>query len=291
MKLVNFPRIVVLTIFLTLLSINLLAQKNKASKPLMKSTSFKLEKIEFGAGGTISVVGAPTGSIQIEGWNKNEVEISAEIVVEATNENDLRKLAEVCGFIIDDSLSHLRITTVGTHDKKYLKKVSKKFPKRLRGAPYEVNYKIKVPVYSDLEISGGRGDFILSAVEGTMRITFLESNAKLNLIGGTVRATIGIGNVDVTVATRSWRGRSVEVKVASGKLNVWLPRNLNANLNARVLRTGKIANSYKLLKPMRRTKFTDKGMTAKAGNGGADLSFTIGDGILTIGDFEKIAKK
>ena len=42
---------------------------------------------------------------------------------------------------------------------------------------------------------------------------------------------------------------------------------------------------------MRRTKFTDKGMTAKAGNGGADLSFTIGDGILTIGDFEKIAKK
>ena len=124
-----------------------------------------------------------------------------------------------------------------------------------------------------------------------MRITFLESNAKLNLIGGTVRATFGIGNVDVTVATRSWRGRSAEIKLASGKLNVWLPRNLNANLNARVLRTGKIANSYKLLKPMRRTKFTDKGMTAKAGNGGADLSFTIGDGILTIGDFEKIAKK
>ena len=291
MKIRHVVNFVVIVIFLTLLTSNVFAQKNKKPNAPVKSTTFKSEKIEFGVGGTISVVGAPNGSIQIEGWNKNEVEISAEIIVEAANERDLKWISSVCGFTLDDSLSHIRLTSVGTHDKKYLKKVAKKFPKRLRGAPYRINYKIKVPVYSDLEITGGRGDLNLSAVEGTMRINYLESNAKLHLTGGTVQVTIGKGNVDVTVAKRSWRGRFAEIQVAIGTLNVWLPKNLDANLTAKVLRTGKISNSYKLLKPMRKTKFSEKGMKAKAGNGGAELSFTVGDGMLKISDFEKIAKK
>jgi hypothetical protein len=124
-----------------------------------------------------------------------------------------------------------------------------------------------------------------------MRINYLESNAKMSLIGGAIQATIGSGEVDVTIATRSWRGQFAEVQVATGNMNLWLPKNLNANLSAEVLRTGKIDNSYKLLKPMRRTKFTEKGMQAIAGNGGAALSFTVGDGNLTIADFETIAKK
>jgi len=41
---------------------------------------------------------------------------------------------------------------------------------------------------------------------------------------------------------------------------------------------------------MRKTKFTDKDMHAKAGSGGAELSFTIGDGVLKIADFEKPAE-
>ena len=118
--------------------------------------------------------------------------------------SDLDKLAAVCGFAIEDGMTHLRITSLGTNDKKYLKRVAKKFPKRLRGAPFTVNYKIKAPIFSDLIIDGGQGDLNISAVEGTMRISFVQSNAKLNLIGGTVQATIGSGNVDVTVATRSW---------------------------------------------------------------------------------------
>jgi hypothetical protein len=286
----HLAKIIALLIFSLLFSLPTFAQKSIDSNKLIKQTKFKSDKIEFGSGGTISIIGAPQGSIEIEGWNKNEVEISAEIEVEASNEEDLKRLANVCGFIIDESLSHLKIITVGTHDKKYLKRVDKKFPKNLRGMPFQVNYRIKVPFFSDLDINGGKGDLNLSNVEGTMQINYLESNAKLNLVGGTVQVTIGIGDVDVTVATRSWRGRFAEIMLARGNLNVWLPNNLNANLTAEVLRTGKIDNTYKLLKPMRRTKFTDNAMLAKAGSGGAELKFTVGDGMLNIGDFEKPAK-
>lgn len=40
---------------------------------LLKRTIYKNETIEFGAGGTVSIIGAPNGSIEIEGWQKNEV--------------------------------------------------------------------------------------------------------------------------------------------------------------------------------------------------------------------------
>lgn len=290
MKTQNISKIIVLLIFLTSFSVLATAQDSTSPNKLLKRTQFKSNSVKFGSGGTISIVGSPVGSMQIEGWNKNEVEINAEIEVQAETEEDLARLAKVTGFAVDESLIHLRINSVGTHDKKYLKSVDKKFPKELRNMPYRINYKLKVPFFTDLEIDGGRGDLNLSTVEGTMQIKYLESNAKLNLIGGTVMATIGLGDVDVKIATRSWRGRFAEIQVARGNLNVRLPKNLNANLKAEVLRTGKIANDYKMLEPLERTKFTPTSINAKAGNGGAKLAFTVGDGNIFIEDFEKPAK-
>ena len=70
-------------------------------------------------------------------------------------------------------------------------------------------------------------------------------------------------------------------------MNVQLPLNLNANLDAEVLRIGKIENTLTNLKPLNRTKFTDKTIAAKAGSGGAPLSFTVGDGTLNLKETEK----
>jgi hypothetical protein len=258
------------------------AQEKEATKQLIKRTNYKTETVEFGVGGTISIIGAPAGSITIEGWSKNAVEISAEVEMQAATETDLDELAKVNGFVIDDDFGHVRITSVGTHDKNYLKRVAKKFPKNLLAMPFKIDYVIRVPAYSDINVDGGRGDLNLSNVEGTMRINFLESNAKLNLIGGTFFATIGKGDVAVIIPNRSWRGRSADVQVALGTLSVQLPINLSANIDAQVLRGGQIENALVNLKPRDRTKFTEKSIAAKAGNGGVPLSFTVGDGTLRL---------
>jgi hypothetical protein len=60
---------------------------------------------------------------------KNQVEITAEVEMQAPTEADLTELAKVNGFVIDDDFGHVRITSVGTHDKNYLKRVAKKFRK------------------------------------------------------------------------------------------------------------------------------------------------------------------
>jgi hypothetical protein len=177
------------------------------SKQLLKRTSYKSDNLEFGAGGTVTIIGAPNGSIEIEGWNKNELEISAEIEVEGATEADLAKLAEVNGFMIDESAMHVRIISVGTHDKEYMKRTAKKFPKNLVGLPFRVDYKIKVPRYCDIDVDGGSGDLTVSGIDGAMKIKYLNANAKLDLVGGAINATFGGGTVDVTIPSRGWRGR------------------------------------------------------------------------------------
>jgi hypothetical protein len=252
------------------------------TKQLLKRTTYKTETVEFGVGGTVSVVGAPVGSITIEGWQKNEVEITAEIEVQAETEADLAQLAAISNFTLDATMGRVSIVSVGTHDKSYMKRAAKKFPKNLLAMPFRIDYKIKVPAFSDLEIDGGRGDFDLSRVEGAMRINFLDTNAKLKFIGGAIVATFGSGNVDMEILARSWRGSGADIQLVKGTMNVTLPQNLNADLDATVLRTGKIENAYATLKQRDRTKFTEKLINAKAGNGGAKLAFTVGDGDLRI---------
>jgi len=255
---------------------------------LLKRTSFKTDKLDFGVGGTLSVIGAPNGSIRIEGWSSREIEINAEIVIEAASEADLNLLSKVIGFVTEESLSRTGIVTTGTHDKKFMKAVDKKFPKTLIGLPFAVNYVIKVPRYCDLQIDGGKGGLSISGVEGNFKINYLESDAKIELVGGGIFATIGKGTLDISIPMRGWRGRFADVQMATGTLSLTIPTGLNAEFDATILRTGKIENGYSGFVPRsRKFEFTDKSIAAKSGLGSIPLKFTVGDGNMIIKEIGK----
>ncbi len=249
----------------------------------IKRTTFKTDRFDFGVGGTLAVVGAPTGSIRIEGWANREVEISAEIELEAADDADLERLTKITGFILHETVGKASITTTGTHDRKAMRKIDKKFPKHLIGVPYRVNYVIKVPRFTDLDINGGKGELSISGVEGAMMINFIETDAQIDLVGGAISATFGSGSVELTIPSRSWRGRFVDVSMASGTMNVFLPNGLNADFDAAILRTGRIDNEFEGFKPKtRHTEFTERSIAGKAGMGTIPVKFTVGDGTLTI---------
>lgn len=250
---------------------------------LLKRTTYKTDKFDFGAGGTVVISGAPNGSIRIEGTQKNEIEISAEIELRAPTEADLAKLAAVTTFVTEESVGRTGIMSVGTHDTKYLKRAAKKFPKNLIGLPFRIDYVIKVPHYCDLQIDGGKGDLTISNVEGSMRINYLDTNAKIVLVGGGLNATFGSGTVDLTMPNRSWRGNAIDTALSTGTMSVHLPVNVSAELDATILRTGKIENAFTDFKPRdRKVLFTEKSIEAKAGSGGVAMKFTVGDGTLKL---------
>jgi hypothetical protein len=250
---------------------------------LLKRTTTRTEVHKLGYGSSVTIYGAPEGSITIEAWQRSEVEINADVELNANTEDELTRLAAVNGFVVDEDYNHVRVVTTGTHDRKFLKRVARDLPKKLLTLPWKIDYRLKVPASVDLEIYAGRGALAIGGVEGTIRLNAPTSTgATFTLVGGDVEATVGVGPVNVRVPTRSWRGRGMNLRLASGDLNVELAPNYSGDIDAQVLRAGRIENTYPGLAPRERTQPTERLLNGRAGHGGAPLSFTLGDGTLRI---------
>lgn len=260
-----------------------------AQSGLIKRTTTKSDRFDFSAGGTVAITGSPNGSIRVKASSRNEIEIAAEIEVQAASEADLAAFASMTGFVTQETLGRVGIVSVGLDNRQNGKKVDKKTIRKFAGLPYRIDYTIYVPRYCDLEITGGKGPITVEGVEGTFRINAVESDVILGLIGGGLNAVVGKGNVRVTMPDRSWRGGTIDIQVASGTLTLALPSALSADLDATILRTGKIENEISGLKPRsRNVPFTERSIAAKAGNGGVTMKFTVGDGTLRLSRIGKV---
>lgn len=260
------------------------AQKNKNAPPagpLLTRTVSRHEVRRFGYGSTITVVGAPRGSITIEGWTKNEVDLSAEIEVRGATEEDMARVAAVVGFILDDEVNHLSVITTGMHDKAYMKRAAKNFPKQLLSSPWKIDYRLRVPISTDLEINGGVGPISVTGVEGSLRLNSPQTDATLNLTGRVANLTVGAGTVNVIIPSRSWRGSGIDVQLAAGQINVELPPGFSGDIDADILRTGKIDDSFGL-EARDRSPISATSVHGRAGAGGAFLKFTVGVGEIHI---------
>lgn len=258
------------------------ATPSPPAAPLLTRTTTRHETRRFGYGGMLTIVGPPTGSIAIEGWQRNEVDIIADIEWRANTEQDLTRLAAIENFVLDEDADHLRILTTGTHDKAFMKRFAKGFPKKLIGLPWKIDFRIRVPISTDLEINAGNGPLKLSGVEGAIRVNALESDATVAFTGGLVSVTVLRGSIKLDIPARSWRGQGAEVRLATGELTIGLAPGFNADIDADVLRLGTIQNDYPDLEPRERGSITARSMRARAGAGGAALRFTLGDGTLRI---------
>ena len=211
----------------------------------------------FADSGSVTIYGAPEGSITVEAWQKGEVEITADIEQSAGTEEELTRLAAVNGFVLDEDVNHLRLMTVGVHDRKYVKRVARDLPKNLLAMPWKIDYHLRVPSSCDLEIYSGRGALSISGVEGALRVNAGEGGATFTLAGGDVEATLKGGPVRVRVLARSWRGQGMSVRLASGDLTVELPAGFSGDINAEVLNAGRVENAYAGLAPREHTETTD----------------------------------
>lgn len=246
--------------------------------PALVRTTTRNETRRLGYGGTLTLVGAPEGSITIEGWSRNEVEVRAEIQMRADTEQDLDRLAAVNGFVLDEDLNHLRVLSTGTHDRVFMKAHAKNFPKKLLGLPWKIDYRIHVPMSVDLDINAGRGPISLTGVEGNIRVSSPQSDAKLEFTGGTLSTTIAVGKVTLKVLGRSWRGVGADIKVAAGDIVLELPLGFSGDIDADILRAGEIESTYEGLEAREKPGITKQKVKGRMGSGGGFLSLTVGDG-------------
>jgi hypothetical protein len=261
------------------------AQKDKKQQPtgpLMTRTTTRHETARLQFGGTVTLSGAPAGSIVIEGWDRNEVDVTATIELQAPTAADLDRLAPLNNVVIDEDVNHVRILTTGTHDRLFMKRVAKDFPKTLIGLPWKVDYRIKMPAMTDLIVDSGVGPISISGVEGALRLNATSSDADLSLTGGLVQVLIQSGRLNLKIPARSWHGLGSEFRMATGTMTIELLPGFSAEVNADVLRSGEIKNTFADLQPTSRNGIQPSSIRARAGNGGATLTFTVGDGSIEI---------
>jgi hypothetical protein len=249
---------------------------------LLTRTSQRHETRRFSYGGTVTLIAAPRGSVTIEGWTRNEVELSADIEIKGPTEADLDQLAKVNNFVFDEDLNHLSILTTGTHDRTFMKRSAKNFPKKLLNMPWKIDFRLRVPINTDLEVNAGHGTVTLSGVEGALRISATESDTALTLTGGVVTTTVAAGSISFTIPARSWRGGGADLRIASGTINIDLPPGFSGDIDADILRTGKIVNTYDALQSREKPGITERTVRARAGAGGPFFKFTVGDGVVNI---------
>lgn len=250
--------------------------------PTLVRTTSRHEVRRLSYGGTFTLVGAPAGSIRIESWARNEVEITADIELRADTEADLDRLAVLNTFVVDDDSNHVSVMTVGTHDKAFMRTAAKKFPKELLGLPWKIDYRIRVPVAIDLDINAGRGPVSISGTEGDLRLTAAESATTLHLGAGSLAVTVATGNVKLTVPSRSWRRGGVDIRVAAGEITLELPSGFSADLDGEVIQSGKINYAYPALEEREKPGLTPRRMKGRAGAGGAFINLTVGIGVINI---------
>lgn len=249
---------------------------------LLTRTSTRRETARFSYGGTVTLIAAPRGSVTIEGWSRNEVEVTANIEIKAPTEADLDQLVKVNTFVFDEDLNHISVLTTGTHDRAFMKRSAKNFPKKLLNLPWKIDYRVRVPINTDLEVNAGHGEVKLSGVEGALRLSATESDTMLTLTGGTVSGTVTAGSITFSIPARSWRGSGADIRIASGTINVDLQPGFSGDIDADVLRTGKIVNTYEGLNSREKPGLTERTVRARAGAGGAYFKFTVGDGTVNI---------
>jgi hypothetical protein len=230
----------------------------------------------------VTLIAAPRGSVTVEGWARNEVEVTANIELQAPTEADLDQLVRVNTFVFDEDLNHVSILTTGTHDRAFMKRSAKNFPKKLLNLPWKIDYRVRVPINTDLEVNAGHGEVKLSGVEGALRLSATESDTMLILTGGTVSGTVTAGSITFSIPARSWRGGGADIRIASGTINVDLQPGFSGDIDADVLRTGKIVNTYDGLTFREKPGLTERTVRARAGAGGAYFKFTVGDGTVNI---------
>ena len=186
------------------------------------------QEFGFAPGGTLQLNNY-RGQIEVSGWEEDRVEISVEKVVLGQTDPALARewLDKVHVEITRDG-AEIRVETVGG-DK----------------LPVEVNYWIKLPHHTDVEVKSGKSYVMLEQLEGDIEVCVAEGSLLLQELSGDLAVSLANGpmlleslkgslttsTVNGNVQARLLGLDSSELRVINGKVTLALPASAAVDLD------------------------------------------------------------
>ena len=171
----------------------------------------EVREIQLPAGGDIEVDGGKNGGIRIEGWDRDEIAIEAQVSVYG-RVRDAEDLAQEIEIYTDG----LRIYAEG--------------PRRGDDQPWVVNYRLRVPRESDLRLITYNGGILISDIDGVVEFAAKNGGIKLRNLAGDVRGETQNGGLDIRLDGNTWKGEGLDVETTNGGIHLLLPEEYDARL-------------------------------------------------------------
>ena len=164
--------------------------------------------------GPLKVEPGMNGGVEISGWNRDSIAVTARIQVNARTEEDADAIArdikiEASGGVVRATGGRGRFG---------------------RNQHWGIVFIVRVPRRTDLTISTENGPLSVSDVSGTMDLQTQNGPLTLSGVGGDVHASAQNGPLMVELLGTKWEGTGLDASSQNGPADLEIPDNYNAKI-------------------------------------------------------------
>jgi hypothetical protein len=152
------------------------------------------------------------GGAQVQGWDKDEVEVHARMQGQGRSARDA-----------EDALSEIRLSVSGAT-------IRASSEAHDRGRSGSVEFVVYVPRRSDLQVETTNGPIGIDDVTGEMSLSAVNGPISLRGTGGDIHAHAENGPLTVELTGSRWSGRGLDAETVNGPVTLMVPRDYNAEL-------------------------------------------------------------
>jgi len=210
----------------------------------------EVRSITIPASSSLEVDASPNGGIEVEAWDRDEIEIQAKVETQARRSGDARGLADEIEVVVGRG----RIDTGGPGSHR-------------RGDGWSVSYRLKVPRRMNLELRSVNGGIALDGVSGQIDLETTNGGLVLRDVSGDVRGRSTNGGIRASLDGARWQGEGLDLQTTNGGVVLELPADYSARLE-----TGTVHGGYEI----------DFPVTVQGRVDSRRLSVDLGDGGPTI---------
>lgn len=211
---------------------------------------------------TLTVDPGMNGGVEIIGWSRDSIGVTARIQVNARTEEDAQTIAR--GIRIEATGGTVR--AVG--------------PEPLgRRQGWSVSFLVMVPRRTDLSLATHNGPLSVEDVNGTMELSTQNGPLTLTGVGGNVHARAQNGPLDVLLEGSRWEGAGLNAETMNGPAELRIPEGYNAKVEF-----GTVHGPMEVAFPITVTlngRVTDR-VSATLGEGGPLIRVVTTNGPMTV---------
>jgi DUF4097 and DUF4098 domain-containing protein YvlB len=169
------------------------------------------------------------GSVQITGWDKNEIDIIAYKRVSSSDMDYAQNCMDDLEIEITETKDKLIIDTHYPRHKKSSGFISWMF--NIPGYNCSVEYEIKAPYKFNLDITSTNGSIDASEFEGVSRLKTTNGKIVAERMQGALDLISTNGSIKAEL-DEVLDAKAMEIRTTNGSIKLWLPGNINADLEA-----------------------------------------------------------